>query len=89
MWTSSIAPAGRAGFVLARLARLALGGSVSLALAGPAAAQCVMCSQSAAAAGGSPQRAYATLLTAALILLVPVLSMLAGVGALLWRARRS
>jgi len=72
-----------------RFLRVALAGMVSLLLAGTAAAQCVMCSQSAAAAGASRERAYAALTTAALVLLVPVLSMLAGVAALLWRYRRS
>lgn len=67
----------------------ALAGLASLFLTATATAQCVMCSQSAAAAGGSRERAYATLATAALVLLVPVLSMLGGVAALLWRYRRS
>jgi hypothetical protein len=61
----------------------------SLLLAGAASAQCIMCSQSLAGAPGGRERAYATLLTAALVLLVPVLSMLAGVAALLWRHRGS
>jgi hypothetical protein len=47
-----------------------------------------MCGKNAEFAAGEPGRAYATLATAALVLLVPVLSMLGGLAALLWKYRR-
>lgn len=51
-------------------------------------AQCVMCGKNAEfAADGEPGRAYATLAAAALVLLVPVLSMLAGFAAYVWKHR--
>ena len=57
--------------------------------AGSAVAQCVMCGRSAEYAGGGPDKAYATLATASLILLLPALSLLAGAGALLWKYRKA
>ena len=51
-------------------------------------AQCVMCGKNAEfAADGEAGRAYATLATAALILLVPAMSMIAGLVAYVWKHR--
>ena len=52
-----------------------------------AAAQCPMCGQAAAYAGSKPGAALATFGAAALVLLVPVLLMMTGVGLLLWKHR--
>ena len=59
------------------------------AAASTAAAQCVMCGRSAEYAGGAPGKAYATLATASMLLLLPALSLLAGAGALLWKYRKA
>jgi hypothetical protein len=67
----------------ARLGMALLG----LALTQPAVAQCPMCGQAAANAGTSPGQAYATLVPAVLVLLVPVLGFMGAVGALLWKHR--
>lgn len=51
-------------------------------------AQCVMCGKNAEYAGdGEPGRAYATLAVAAGVLLIPVLSLLAGFAAYVWKHR--
>ncbi len=53
-----------------------------------ALAQCVMCGKNAEFAGdGEPGRAYATLAIAALVLLVPALSMIGGLAAYVWKHR--
>lgn len=75
----------RAALPFAGLATLL--GSV---LPGMARAQCVMCGKNAEfAADGEPGRAYATLAVAAGVLLIPVLSMLAGFAAYVWKHRHS
>ena len=50
-------------------------------------AQCVMCGKNAEYAGGEPGRAYATLATAALVLLVPMLSFVGGLAVYVWKHR--
>jgi len=50
-------------------------------------AQCVMCGKNAEYAGGEPGRAYATLATAALVLLVPMLTVVGGLAAYVWKHR--
>ncbi len=52
-------------------------------------AQCVMCGKNAEfAEDGEPGRAYATLATAALVLIVPTLSMVGGLAVYVWKHRR-
>jgi hypothetical protein len=63
--------------------------TVLCATARTAAAQCVMCGKNAEYAGGAPGKAYATLATASLILLLPAVSLLCGAGALLWKYRKA
>lgn len=57
------------------------------AIAGRAAAQCAMCGSATPYAGTSAERTAATFATAALVLLVPVLGMLASLVAYVWRHR--
>lgn len=54
-----------------------------------ALAQCPMCGKTAEYAGATPGAAYRTLAAAALFLLAPALGIMGGLGALLWRHRRS
>ena len=81
--------------VIARLGAVAVSGARAssaaafLLLMAPALseAQCVMCGKNAEYAGGEPGRAYATLAAAALVLLVPTLSVVAGFAAYVWKHR--
>ena len=71
---------------MTRLGTAAMVLAVSLAgSARDAAAQCVMCGTTAEAAG--PDEGSRTLATAILVLLLPTLGILAGVGVLLWKFR--
>jgi hypothetical protein len=70
---------------LKALRRLALLPAALVAGGSHAAAQCVMCGIAAEAA--DPETASRTLATAILVLLLPALGVLAGVGLLLWRYR--
>ena len=79
----------RAGSVSVAAGVCATAAVTALCAAAPAAAQCVMCGRSAEYAGGAPGKAYATLATASMILLVPAVSLLCGAGALLWKYRKA
>lgn len=69
--------------------RVAATATALCAAVGPAAAQCAMCGKTAEYAGGAPGKAYATLATASMILLLPAVSLLCGAGALLWKYRKA